>query len=174
MICEVLTIGDERLLKVSTEVQQSEFNTPELDVLIQDMYDTMLEQGGVGIAAIQIGCLKRILLIGYDGESNQRYTSEIGLCPLTVVINPQIEAVGNEQADFNEGCLSVPGKRGMVSRPKHIRYSYYDQTGNLTRGESNGFFARVIQHEIDHLDGILFPMRIKDQSTIMDITDITE
>lgn len=158
MIREVLTIGDERLLQISQVVRSNEFNTPALAELISDMRDTMHEKGGVGIAAVQIGCHKRILLIEYDGN-NPRY-AEIGDCPLKIIINPQIESVGGETQDYNEGCLSVPDERGLVNRPKHIRYKYYNQLGEQFEGEDDGFFARVLQHEVDHLDGILFPMRV--------------
>jgi peptide deformylase len=164
MIREVLTIGDERLLKISKPVASSEFNTKELFSLIEDMRDTMHERGGVGIAAVQIGVHKRITLIEYDG-SNPRY-AQIGDCPLTVIINPQIEAVDNILCEYNEGCLSVPDMRGIVERPKHIRYKFYNQYGELISGDDDGFFVRVMQHEIDHMDGILFPERVTDKSTL--------
>ena len=158
MIREVLIIGDERLVQVSQEVKPDEFNTHALAELITDMRDTMHEKGGVGIAAVQICYHKRVLLIEYDGN-NPRY-AEIGDCPLTVIINPQIENAGAETMEYNEGCLSVPDERGLVNRPKRIRYKYYNQLGELCQGEDDGFFARVLQHEVDHLDGILFPTRV--------------
>ncbi|MBP9743319.1 MAG: peptide deformylase [Burkholderiales bacterium] len=158
MIKEVLTVGDERLLQVSVPLAEDEFNTQQLNALIEDMYDTMRYNNGVGISAVQIGVRKRIALIEYD-NTNPRYLS-IGYCPLTVVINPEIEIVGNERISYNEGCLSIPEVRGSVSRPLHLRYKFYDQLGKLTVGDSNAFFARVIQHEIDHMNGILFPARI--------------
>lgn len=165
MIRDVLTIGDERLLQISKPLGQEEFNTPELDSIIHDMRDTMHHKGGVGIAAVQIGYHKRITIIEYDGN-NPRY-AEIGDCPLTVIINPEYEALDQEVVDFTEGCLSVPDMRGSVSRPKHILYKFYNQHGELIEGHNDGFFARVLQHEIDHMDGILFPTRITDESTIV-------
>lgn len=164
MIREILTIGDKRLLQVSELVRDQEFNTDELFALIKDMEDTKNNKSGVGIAAVQIGYHKRITLIGYDG-SNSRY-SDIGDCPLTVIINPKIRALDNEKSVYNEGCLSVPDTRGMVSRPKHIAYQFYNQYGELITGEDDGFFARVMQHEMDHMDGILFPSRVLDKSTL--------
>ena len=164
MIREVLTIGNEELLKISDPVRDSEFNTTELFSLIKDMEDTMDYQGGVGIAAVQIGFHKRITIIKYDG-TNPRY-AEIGDCPLTVIINPQIRVLENEQSTYNEGCLSVPDMRGMVSRPKRIHYQFYNQYGELISGEDDGFFVRVMQHEIDHMDGILFPSRVENKSTL--------
>ena len=159
MIKELLTIGNEHLLQVSKEVAPDEFNTTQLSGLIRDLIDTMNFKGGVGISAVQIGIHKRIAVIGYDG-SNPRY-KQIGNCPLTVIINPVFEVVGNETCEYNEGCLSVPDSRGMVIRPKKIRYKFYDEIGKEAVGESDGFFARVLQHEIDHMNGILFPMRIE-------------
>lgn len=164
MIRDVLTIGDDQLLQISLEVDVKEFNSQELFNIIADMRDTMHKEGGVGIAAVQIGYHKRITIIEFDG-SNPRY-SEIGDCPLTVIINPKIEAVGEEMIGYTEGCLSVPNLRGQVVRPKHIKYSYYNQYGELIQGENDGFFARVMQHEIDHMDGILFPSRVTDESTL--------
>ena len=159
MIKEVLTIGSDILLQVSKEVTPDELNTPQLGALIKDMVDTMLVKDGVGISAVQIGVLKRITVIGYD-DSNPRYKN-IGGFPLTVIINPSFEVIGDETCEYNEGCLSVPDSRGIVVRPKKICYTYQDETGVITNGESDGFFARVLQHEIDHMDGILFPMRIE-------------
>ena len=158
MIKDVLITGDDRLLEISSEVEAHEFNTPELGNLIADMLDTMHHNNGVGIAAIQIGIPKRMALIEYD-KNNPRYL-DIGSCPLTVVINPKIEIIGDETWEHNEGCLSVPNQRGMVTRPKHLRYSFYDQSGKLITGTSDNFFTRVLQHEIDHMNGILFPTRI--------------
>ena len=165
MIREVLTIGDDRLLEISREVAQNEFGTPELLRLIQDMRDTMHEKGGVGIAAVQIGVHKRITVIEYDG-TNPRY-ADIEDCPFTVIINPKIDAADQELVGYNEGCLSVPDVRGLVERPKHLRYQFYNEHGELICGENDGFFARVLQHEIDHMDGILFPERVTDKSTLV-------
>ena len=158
MIKDVLKIGDKLLLETSVQINQHEFNTVELNNLITDMRDTMHENGGVGISAIQIGIKKRVAIIEYDGN-NPRY-KDIGNCPLTVVINPEITVVGDEVSEYNEGCLSVPDARGLVTRPKHISYKFFDESGALVTGDDSGFFARVMQHEIDHMDGILFTMRI--------------
>ena len=154
MIKNILKIGNQLLLDTSQVVSQDEFNTIELDDLIMDMRETMYELGGVGISAIQIGIKKRLAIIEYDG-SNPRY-KDIGDCPLTVIINPEIQAIGDETSEYNEGCLSVPDIRGEVIRPKHIRYKFYNQYGALITGEDSGFFARVIQHEIVHMNGVLF------------------
>ena len=162
MIKDVLITGDNRLFERSSEVVAHEFNTPWLDDLIADMLDTMRQNNGVGIAAIQIGIPKRIALIEYD-ENNPRYR-EIGSCPLTVVINPEIEVIGTDTSEHVEGCLSVPNQRGVVIRPKHLRYSFYDATCKLITGVSDSFFTRVLQHEIDHMNGILFPTRLTDQT----------
>ncbi len=167
MIRDVLTIGDPRLLVVSAAISADEFNTSELNSLISDLYDTMKSRDGVGIAAVQIGYHKRVLLIEYDGN-NPRY-SHIGNCPLHVVINPEIEVIGNETVDYNEGCLSVPEERSVVNRPKFIRYRFFNQYGQLVEGENDGFFARVLQHEVDHLNGVLFPMRIEDPAKLIKI-----
>lgn len=163
MIKEVLTLGDERLLQVSQPVTEDEFNTQQLNALIEDMYDTMRYNNGVGISAVQIGVHKRIALIEYD-NTNPRYLS-IGYCPLTVVINPEIEVVGNETTSYNEGCLSIPEVRGSILRPLHLRYKFYDQFGGAIVGDSNAFFVRVMQHEIDHMNGILFPTRMRGLKT---------
>lgn len=160
MIKEVLTKGNELLGQVSKEITLDEFGTPQLDALIKDMIDTKDSiTGAVGIAAIQIGVLKRVAIIGY-GDGNPRY-KDTGNCPTTVIINPSFEVLGNEVFALNEGCLSVPGIRGDVVRPKRLRYKYQDVTGAVITGESDDFFARVLQHEVDHMDGILFPMRLK-------------
>lgn len=163
MIKEVLTIGNEMLFKMSKEIMPDEFNTAQLSDLIQDLVDTMNYKGGVGISAVQTGIHKRVAVIGYD-NNNLRYKN-IGTYPLTVIINPIFEVIGNETCEYNEGCLSVPNVRGMVIRPKKIRYKFYNETGAETTGESDSFFARVLQHEIDHMDGILFTMRIEQLAT---------
>ncbi len=130
-----------------------------LEPLLRDMQDTMLQEGGVGIAAPQIGCNRRVILFGF--EDNVRYPDELAV-PFTVLINPTINALSDEMIDGWEGCLSVPGLRGLVSRYTKIEYSGYDQTGQLITRIAEGFHARVVQHECDHLDGILYPQRIKD------------
>lgn len=127
--------------------------------LIQDMQDTMKEKGGAGIAAPQIGCNKRIIMFGF--EKNTRYPDEKPI-PFTILINPTIKFLTDELVDGWEGCLSVPGLRGLVSRYNKIEYSGYDVEGKLISRVVEGFHARIVQHEYDHLDGILFPQRLKD------------
>ncbi len=158
MIKDILHIGDKLLLEKSMEVKSHEFNSKELKELINNLRDSMRETNGVGISAIQIGVKKRIALIEYYVD-NPRY-AEIGNCPLTVLINPEFSVVGDEISEYNEGCLSVPDTRGIVRRPKHIKYKYFDEAGQQIIGENDGFFARVMQHEIDHMDGILFTTRV--------------
>lgn len=127
--------------------------------LIQDMQDTMKEKGGVGIAAPQIGCNKRVIMFGF--EKSARYPNEKPV-PFTVLINPTIKILTHYMTDGWEGCLSIPGLRGLVPRFNHIEYSGYDVGGTLITRVAEGFHARVVQHEYDHLDGILYPQRIKD------------
>ena len=153
----VLRMGDPLLLQPSQPV--TEFNTPELDALIADMFDTMHAQSGAGLAAPQIGVLKRVVIFGV--EANPRYP-EAEAVPTTVLINPIIEPVG-EDADLGwEGCLSVPGMRGLVPRYTHIRYRGMSEKGEAIERTASDFHARVVQHECDHLDGVLYPMRIQD------------
>ncbi len=165
MIVPIRKMGDQCLLVRSSEVSAAEFNQPELLQLIQNLRDTQQHLGGVGIAAPQIGVNKRVVLIEYYQKDITRY-SDVGDCPLCVIINPEIQFLSAECSTFNEGCLSVPGLRGEVSRPIGIAYKYYDQFGQLHQGEDKGFFARVMQHECDHLDGVLYPMRMQDLRTL--------
>ena len=153
----VLRIGDPRLFKVASEV--SDFNNPELDLLINDMFDTMEAEDGAGLAAPQIGIGLRIAIFGFD--SNPRYPDSDAI-PRTILINPKITTLNDEKEDGWEGCLSVPGMRGVVSRYKHIRYSGFDASGTAIDVEASGFHARVVQHECDHLDGILYTQRLTD------------
>ncbi|HEX5127854.1 MAG TPA: peptide deformylase [Rhodocyclaceae bacterium] len=159
MIREVLRMGDARLLGRAREVEQ--FDTPVLHELITDMFDTMHHLIGAGLAAPQIGVDLRVVIFGF--ASNARYP-EAGAVPETVLVNPVIEILSDEKEEGWEGCLSVPGLRGVVPRYTHIRYSGFDQYGNSMEREASGFHARVVQHECDHLDGILYPMRIEDFS----------
>jgi peptide deformylase len=154
---QVLRIGHPVLLDTAKPVQA--FNCQTLDALIQDMLDTMSACNGAGLAAPQIGVSERIVIFGID--NNPRYP-EAEAVPLTVLINPEIEALGTEQEEDWEGCLSVPGMRGLVPRFKSIRYRGFDAAGNEIVREADGFHARVAQHEVDHLDGILYPQRIED------------
>jgi peptide deformylase len=154
---ETLKMGQPLLWQVSEPVE--DFNTPELDALIEDMYDTMGALNGAGLAAPQIGVSKRVVIFWV--EANPRYP-DVEAVPNTVLINPSIEVLTEEMENGWEGCLSVPGMRGLVPRYTRIRYSGFDQQGNAIKREANGFHARVVQHEVDHLDGILYPQRIED------------
>ena len=156
-IKSVIKMGNEKLATPSLSV--TNFSNGELKELVNDMQDTMKEKGGVGIAAPQIGCNLRVVMFGF--EYNERYPNEKPV-PFTVLINPVIETLSDEMVDGWEGCLSVPGLRGLVPRYKKIQYSGYDLERNPISRIAEGFHARVVQHECDHIDGILFPHRIKD------------
>lgn len=145
------------LLEMASPV--TKFDTAELHALVQDMFDTMAAMNGAGLAAPQIGVGLRVVVFGI--ESNPRYPN-VEPVPTTVLINPEIEILGPEQDEAWEGCLSVPGMRGLVPRYTHLRYRGFDQYGNPIEREARGFHARVVQHECDHLDGILYPHRIRD------------
>ena len=153
----VLKMGDPLLFRVAEPVQA--FDTPELHALIADMFDTMAALNGAGLAAPQIGVSKRVVIFGV--EANPRYPDAEPV-PTTVLINPVIEVLTQLTEDGWEGCLSVPGMRGLVSRYTRLRYTGFDQHGKPLTREAHGFHARVVQHECDHLDGILYPMRLKD------------
>lgn len=152
----VVKMGNTQLAEPSLPVR--DFTDPILQSIISDMQDTMQYEGGVGIAAPQIGYPLRIIIFGF--ETNQRYPHEAGV-PLTVLFNPEIEILTDETEDGWEGCLSVPGLRGLVPRYRKVNYSGYDRNGQRIARSAEGFHARVVQHECDHLDGILYPMRIK-------------
>lgn len=155
----ILRMGDPRLREVASPV--SRFDTEELHALVADMLDTMQANDGAGLAAIQIGVLLRVVIFGI--ESNPRYPDAEPV-PLTVLVNPQITPLGSEREAGWEGCLSVPGMRGLVPRFKRIRYVGCDVSGRPIDREVEGFHARVVQHECDHLDGILYPQRLEDLS----------
>ncbi len=157
MIREVLRMGDPRLLLRAQPV--TAFCTDELAVLIEDMQDTMRHLDGAGLAAPQIGVSLRVVIFGFD--SNPRYPEAQAL-PFTVLINPELEALSEETEAGWEGCLSRPGLRGRVPRWQRLRYCGQDPSGHRFEREVEGFHARVVQHECDHLDGILYPMRISD------------
>lgn len=157
MIREVLRMGDARLLGKAQPVV--EFAAPQLDELLVDMLDTMRDYGGVGLAAPQIGVSLRVVIFGF--ETSERYP-EAASIPFTVLINPELTPLADEKVDGAEGCLSLPGLRGVVPRWNRLRYSGYDAAGQRIEREVEGFHARVVQHECDHLDGILYPMRILD------------
>lgn len=159
MIRPVLRMGDERLLRRSEEVTR--FGTPELAALLADMRDTMAHLNGAGLAAPQIGVNLRVVIFGV--HANPRYPDAEEV-PDTVLINPVLTALSDEMEAGWEGCLSVPGMRGMVPRWLRLKYSGFDERGNPFERIAENFHARVVQHECDHLDGILYPMRIEDMS----------
>lgn len=160
MTCKsVVKMGNKQLATPSDPIIDLDKCLPDVLTIIKDMHDTMLERGGVGIAAPQIGCNKRIIMFGF--EENNRYPKAAPV-PFTVLINPTITMLSDEIVDGWEGCLSVPGLRGLVSRFNRVEYSGYDPEGNVITRVAEGFHARVVQHEYDHLDGILFPQRLKD------------
>ena len=159
MIRDVLRMGDPRLLVRSREVEV--VPSAELDALLVDMRDTMKEQNGAGLAAPQIGVGLRVVIFGV--ERNPRYPDAEPV-PYTELINPLITPIGAEMEEGWEGCLSVPGLRGVVPRYSSVRYTGIDPRGERIEREVGGFHARVVQHECDHLDGILYPMRVRDWS----------
>ena len=152
-------MGDPRLLRRAQEV--SAFDTPKLHALIADMQETMLAQEGVGLAAPQIGVDLRIVIFGFD--ESPRYPDAESV-PYTILINPVLTPLSDETETDWEGCLSVPGLRGMVPRWKRLRYTGFDLFGQPIDRSVDGFHARVVQHECDHLDGVLYPMRVRDFS----------
>jgi peptide deformylase len=155
-IRDILKMGNPDLLKVSEPV---DFEKDDLTTLIEDMKETMKANDGAGLAAPQIGVFKRLVIFGFD--TNDRYP-EADSVPFTVLINPIITPLSDEKENGWEGCLSVPGLRGVVPRYTHIKYEGYDAEGNKLEREVEDFHARVVQHECDHLDGILYPMKIED------------
>jgi len=159
MIRDVLRMGDPRLLQRSQEVK--EFGTPELMALLADMRDTMAHLNGAGLAAPQIGVGLRVVIFGV--HANPRYP-DVEEVPDTVLINPVLTPLGSEMDEDWEGCLSVPGMRGLVPRYKRLRYRGLDEYGKPFEREVADFHARVVQHEVDHLDGVLYPMRIRDMT----------
>ncbi len=154
---EILKMGDERLLRVAAPV--ADFDSPALLALVEDMFDTMRAANGAGLAAPQIGEDLQLVIFGF--EHNQRYPDAEPV-PLTVLCNPVIEALDDEWVDGWEGCLSVPGLRGVVPRHVRIRYRGFDAKGEAIEREVDGFHARVVQHECDHLIGRLYPTRMRD------------
>lgn len=159
MIRDVLRMGDARLLRVSRPVEA--FGTPELAALIADLRDTMRHMSGAGIAAPQIGVDLRVVIFG--GGASPRYP-DASAVPDTVLINPVLTPCSEDEEGGWEGCLSVPGLRGWVPRWTQLRYSGFDEHGEPIDRLVSGFHARVVQHECDHLDGILYPMRVRDFS----------
>jgi len=157
---EILKMGDPRLLRVAQPV--TEFDTDELHLLVLDMFDTMRAVNGAGLAAPQIAVDLQLVIFGTDAP-NPRYP-DAPLVPRTVLLNPVITPLGDEEEEGWEGCLSVPGLRGVVPRWLRIRYTGFDPYGDPIDRTVEGFHARVVQHECDHLVGKLYPMRVRDFS----------
>ena len=155
----ILKMGDPRLLRVAEPVRQ--FDVRELHALIADMFDTMHAANGAGLAAPQIGVNLQLVIYGF--KQNPRYPDAPPV-PETVLINPVLTPLSDEMEEGFEGCLSVPGLRGSVPRYTRLRYTGVDQFGAPIERDAEGFHARVVQHEVDHLHGILYPMRIRDFS----------
>ena len=158
MIREILKMGDPRLLGVAKPV--TDFRDPALAALLDDLLDTMRHANGAGLAAPQIGIPLRVVIFGSDAP-NLRYP-DAPVVPFTILINPRLTPLGDALEDGWEGCLSVPGLRGVVPRWRRIRYSGVDVDGRPIEREAEGFHARVVQHECDHLIGTLYPMRVRD------------
>lgn len=163
---DVLRMGDPRLLQVAEPVDR--FDTPELHALVQDMQDTMAALNGAGLAAPQIGVGLQVVIFGV--QRNPRYPDAEEV-PYTVLVNPTLTKIDDDMEDGWEGCLSVPGLRGVVPRFKRLRYQGFDPSGNPIDRSVSGFHARVVQHECDHLYGILYPMRMKDMR-LFGFTDV--
>ncbi|MDO9192963.1 MAG: peptide deformylase [Undibacterium sp.] len=159
MIHEILKMGDARLLRIAEPVSQ--FNTPELSKLIADMFETMAAANGAGLAAPQIGVNLQLVIFGF--KSNPRYPDAPNV-PETVLLNPVLTPLSEDVDEAWEGCLSVPGLRGLVPRWSKLRYEGVDQFGTEISREVDGFHARVVQHECDQINGILYPVRIRDLS----------
>ena len=166
MIRPILRMGDPRLFQRSQPVER--IGTPELKALVADMRETMIAATGAGLAAPQIGVLQRVVIFGF--EHNERYPDAEPV-PYTEIVNPVLVALGPEMEEDWEGCLSVPGLRGRVPRYSRLRYSGFDPDGRPIEREVGGFHARVVQHECDHLDGILYPMRMRDLR-LLGFTDV--
>jgi len=159
VICEILKMGDPRLLRHSRPIE--DIADPTLKTIIADMYDTMRTANGVGLAAAQIGIDLRLMIFGFN--QNPRYPEEPPV-PVTTLINPWLEVLTEEIEEGWEGCLSVPGMRGMVPRATQIRYGGTLEDGSPLVREATGFHARLFQHEFDHLNGVLYPQRITDMT----------
>jgi peptide deformylase len=165
MIREILKMGDPRLLRIAKPVE--DIHDPALKAVIADMYETMHASGGVGLAAPQIGVDLRLMIFGFDASA--RYPDAAPV-PVTTLINPWLEVLSDENEEDWEGCLSVPGMRGWVPRPGRIRYGGVLEDGDVLTREAEGFHARVFQHEFDHLNGVLYPQRIRDMTRFGFIT----
>lgn len=157
---EILKMGDTRLLRIAQPV--AEFDSDELHLLVADMFDTMRSVNGAGLAAPQIGVDLQLVIFGTDAP-NPRYP-DAPIVPRTVLLNPVVTAIGEDEEEGWEGCLSVPGLRGVVPRSSQVRYTGFDLYGDPIDRTVSGFHARVVQHEVDHLHGVLYPMRVRDFS----------
>jgi len=157
---DILKMGDPRLLRVARPV--TEFDTDELHLLVADMFETMRAVNGAGLAAPQIGVDLQLVIFGTDAP-NPRYP-DAPVVPRTVLLNPVVTAIGDAEEEGWEGCLSVPGLRGVVPRASRVRYTGFDLYGDPIDRTVDGFHARVVQHEVDHLHGVLYPMRVRDFS----------
>ena len=155
----ILKMGTPSLFQVSAPWPADKFDSPELYALLADMKDSMAAANGAGLAAPQIGENVRVVI--FEVNNNPRYPDREPI-PFTVLINPRISPLSDESAADWEGCLSVPGMRGVVSRPSRVHYTGFDEKGAPIDRTVDGFHARVVQHECDHLDGVLYPMRVKD------------
>jgi peptide deformylase len=158
-VLPILRLGSPLLRQIAAPVTQ--FDTPSLHALVNDMLDTMRANNGAGLAAIQVGVLQRVVV--FELERNPRYPDAEPV-PLTVLVNPELEFLGDEREAGWEGCLSVPGLRGLVPRYRWLRYRGFDALGRPIDRTVSDFHARVVQHECDHLDGILYPQRIEDMT----------
>jgi peptide deformylase len=157
---DILKMGDPRLLRVARPVAPQEVGTPALRALVADMFETMAHVNGAGLAAPQIGVDSQLVIFG-SSQPNPRYP-QAPVVPVTVLFNPVITPLDDEQEEGWEGCLSVPGLRGVVPRWRRIRYQGVDPEGQIIDRSVEGFHARVVQHECDHLLGVLYPMRVRD------------
>jgi peptide deformylase len=157
---DILKMGDPRLLRVARPV--TDFDSDELHLLVKDMFDTMHAVDGAGLAAPQIGVDRQLVIFG-SGEPHPRYP-DAPVVPRTVLVNPVVTPLGEEEEEGWEGCLSVPGLRGVVPRFARVRYTGFDLYGDPIDRTVDGFHARVVQHEVDHLLGVLYPMRVRDFS----------
>lgn len=161
---EICRMGHPTLRLTAQKVELSELNAREFKHLLVDLFDSMKAYGGIGIAAPQIGVSKQVALIELRGMN--RYQEQIDL-PLTIFINPEIEVLDKTPQGFWEGCLSVPGMRGFVERPRHVKVNFLNEKGERQTLEAEGFLATVIQHELDHLFGTLYVDKIKDSKLFM-------
>ena len=159
----VIRMGHPVLRRVAEPVTR--FDTPELHALVEDLWETMHASGGIGIAAPQIAVAKRVVVFGLGGRDDTSGCGEVARIDPTVLVNPVIEPLAETMAEGWEACLSVPGLRGIVHRYTRIRYTGFDAFGNRIEREVEDYHARVVQHECDHLDGVLYPSRIRDMST---------